>query len=157
MKLQDITQDQLTEFFLNDPPLCYLGVDDDTLAALYHDKKYPISELSFFQGVWENDVLVAVMRFEKFSELAVSCHTFLGTPFQGKGIGQKVKEVVYEYLRDTTPFTKAITMAPAPCIHVMKTVEACGFVKEGVLTNCVTWRTKVVDLHIYALEIKRGT
>lgn len=155
MYLKDVTQEQLTEFFINDPELCYLGLDDDTLSHLYHNKEYLMSPVSFYQGVFKDDVLAAVMKFEKFSELAVNCHMYLSSKYRSKGFGKEFKEAVYKYVVETTTCTKALMMAPDPCNHVKRAAKSWGFIQEGKLTNCIIWRTKTVDLYIYALDIKR--
>ena len=119
-----------------------------------------MSPNAIFKGIYEHDTcdtrkLVAIARFEKFSDLACNFHLYVHTWLQKQGVATRAKDLAYNYVRDTTNMTKVIVMPPAVCEHVIAAAISWGCEHEATLKNCMTWRNKPVDLHIYSLEIKR--
>ena len=155
MYLGDVTEEQMTEFFINDPKLCYMGLCDDDLNELYLNKRYAPHHTSYYQGIYEDDKLVAVIKFEKFSPITVNVHLYIQSSLHGKGKTIEITDLVCDYLRDTSGIQKVLIMAPRPCVHSCKAAEARGFKLEGTLTNGCIWRKEIVDILIYALDTKR--
>lgn len=155
MNIRDVAPEQMTAFFLSDPKLCYMGLCDEDLANLYYNKEYTPSDMAHYQGIYEEDSLIAVIKFEKFSIVAVNVHLYIKSSLHGKKKTIGITDLVCDYLRETTSMTKVLIMAPSSCEHSSKAALARGFVLEGTLTKACVWRQEVVDVLIYALEIKR--
>lgn len=155
MKTIDIDASIMTEFFINDPKLCYMGLCDDDLVTLHETKKYVPHPLSLYKGICEGDDLIAVIKFEKFSDTAVNIHLYISSKLHGKGKTIEITDLVCKYLKDTTDMKKVLIMTPRSCVHSCKAAEARGFILEGTITSGCLWRNKVEDVLIYALSIER--
>lgn len=147
---------KLTDFFINDPTLCYLGLSDEQLSYMYEHKEYNPDPMSYYLGCWEGKKLLAVIKSEKFTENAVNSHIYMSSKLHHKKMTTKIKDLYVQYLIDNTEMTKVLVMTPETCSHVIEPLNHWGFALEGVFTNAIVWRQKLVDLHIYATDLIRG-
>ena len=153
---ENITQDQMTEFFINDPALCYLGLADLDLHRLYETKQYYPRENTKYIGVLHDGKLVSLVCIELFTEQTLTVHFYIPTILQKKGLALRVQKLLYNYFYGKYPFIiKIVTPVPSPCEHVQRCAERFGMVLEGRITKCMKWRSELVDLLMYGLEIKR--
>jgi len=153
--LKDINEAQATEFFLNDPKLCYMGLSDMDMYELYYDKIYTFSPISCYQGVYRDDELIGMLRYEYFSEVAVVVHIYISAAKQGKGLNPEINKAVHKHLSEHTQAMKLITTVPEPCVHVQKAIAKLGFTYEGRVTDSYVWRQKTVDLLYYGCKLER--
>lgn len=155
--IEDLTDGQITEFFINDPLLCYIGLPDNELAALYYTKKFVPDVQSIFKGIFNGkNELICIVRYEQYTTIAVAVHFYLSSKEQKKGIALEIQKFLYDYFIETTDMLKVITMVPSSCEHVIKCAETFGMKLEGRLTKSIVWREEIVDLLCYGLELKRG-
>ncbi len=153
-EIKDVTHDVAAKFFKNDPKLAYLGCADDVLVELYHSESYSPNELSQLKGIYYDNRLIMLFKYEPFSQVAYNCHFYLSSSLHGTGIFNEVVKELKAWMKKEHPqITKILVMSPSSCIHVPAVVGKYGFIKEGHLTNAMIWRQQLVDLLIYSLEI----
>lgn len=166
MIIQDVTQEQMTEFFINDPALCYLGLSDLDLQRLYETKQYHPRENTKYLGLYTKDLqvvgdlqievnkLISLVCIELFTEQALTVHFYIPTDLQKKGLALEIQQFLFQYFLTTYPdIKKIITPVPSSCIHVQKSAEKFGMVVEGKITNCMKWRGEMVDLLFYTIPL----
>lgn len=152
--IKDVTHKEAAQFFLNDPKLAYLGCADDVLVELYHSQDYNPHELSRLKGIYYDNRLIMLFKYEPFSQVAYNCHFYLNSSMHGTGMFTEVVKFLKQYMRQQHPeVTKILVMSPSSCIHVPAVVTKYGFIKEGHLTNAIVWRQEICDLLIYSLEL----
>lgn len=155
MEIKDIDNIDLTEFFLSDFPLCYLGLSDLSLHQLKTTGKYELAPGSFALGIYnEENILVSSVIWNLFTESCINMHIYLRTKYQHTDMLDKIHEILYTWLKAHERIEKLIIMTPKPCIHVQKASEKHGFKLEGQLSNAIKWRQKTVDLLIYGYDLR---
>lgn len=154
-KIVDISQIELNEFFLNDPKLSYLGLPDLDLAYLYEKREFPIHPGIIHKGIFINNELVCVMKWEVFTAETGNFHMYVTSKLQKIGFTPELQKIIYQYFIDNTNFIKGIIMIPSTCEHVQRSAKNFGFKVEGRLTKAMRWRKELVDIIIYAIEFKR--
>ncbi len=155
MELRDIDEQQATEFFINDPALAYMGLSDNCMNELYYNKKYIFSPNSRYMGVFNEENMVGLFKYEAFSEVAIVGHMYVAYSFQKKGNNPAIWKTVHDYLVKNTEILKVITAVPEPCTHVQKAGEKIGFVLEGTIKKACVWRKEIVDLLFYSNDLNR--
>lgn len=165
---EDISQNEITEFFINDPALCYLGLADLDLHKLYETKQYALRENTKYLGLYNKDwqvvgdvkvevhKLLSVICLELFTEITLTAHFYVPTTLQNKGLALEIQKFLYQYFLDTYPeIVKVITPVPSACTHVQRSAERFGMKVEGCIKNCMKWRGELVDLLMYGIDLKR--
>lgn len=155
MELVPVTQEQLTEFFLSDPELCMQGLCDADLVALHQTKEYSRNTNSVYIGVKDNCDIIAILKYERFTELALNIHIYVHTWLQHKGTMVEIRNTILAYC-ENQPVEKLIIMAPEPCEHVIRAALRYGFVKEGQLSKVTKWRGLVVDLVLFGYHLREA-
>ena len=150
---EELTQEDLSTYFLDDPKLCWIGLPDSELAILYNENKYDMSTNSKYFGIMKNNELVCVVKYEMFSYLALCVHPYVSTKLRGKGLSKDIFDYIKKELIRMTGFKKVVITVPEPCVHVCKAIEKYGAVQEGRIKEIVLWRLKPVDLLFYRLEL----
>jgi hypothetical protein len=150
----DIPEEDIKQYFLDDPALCYQSLHDYKLVDLYERQEYKRYDEVSFIGAYLGEELVFLMNYTYFSDIAINMHVYLKTKYQHSPMYGEIQELLREYFLTNTKVIKVIAMSPAPCTHVQKTCERYGFKLEGTLKNALTWRQEVVDLYIYGLMLK---
>jgi hypothetical protein len=141
-------------FFLSDPKLCELSFHDSELDAIKLGHSYePSDPNAKFFGLFFEGNLGCVVRWERFTETAVSVHPYLLTVLQKQGVFGSLHGIIKDWFVRNTFFTKLVVFAPAPCVAVHKAAKTAGMVQEGLLTKTIKWRNELVDLHIYAFDL----
>lgn len=151
---EELTDEEITKFFLEDPRLCWMALPDNELHELYHNKVYKKGDNSKYFGLTAEDELFAVIKYEMFSQLALCVHPYMSSKHQGKGHIFNFRDVIGNYLIKTTGFKKFIFSVPEPCKHVVRTMEKYGAKLEGQIKNIIIWRQQPVDLLYYRLELE---
>jgi len=154
MRFSKVSQEEISEFFLADPELCQLGLQDCDLASLEKDKVFPYYPESYWLGVRIKDKLVSIVRIELFTPISVLCHIYVNSKYHKTGMLRKVKDTTVSHLQKTTEFRHIVVPVPATCSHVVGPLESFGFKKVGCMKNMIVWRGRAVDLLWYQLEIK---
>lgn len=157
MIVKDVAPQEMTDFFINDPALCYLGLPDLELHKLYETKQYHPRENSKYIGIYHKEKLISLVCIELFTELALTVHFYVPTILQKKGLALRIQKLLYTYFIETYPFIeRIITPVPSACDHVQRCAERFGMKVEGTITKCMKWRNERVDLLMYALDLKRN-
>lgn len=151
-----IDENEATEFFLSDPNLCWIGLPDNDLQSLYHNKKYIQQYNTVLVGIYDETGLMCVIRWEPFSQVIVSMHVYLATRYHHTGTLRKILHYIKPYFEDPKfPFLKAIIMHPSNVPHVGVALKATGFTYEGTLKDGIVWRQELVDLNFYSIELDK--
>lgn len=159
LEIKDVSPELVTEFYRRDPTLCYLGLPDEALANLMVDESYILYKdcPSYLWGVYINDNLICVIKYELFTSQTINLHIALCSYMHDSGAFQKVQQALKKHIIETTSYIKVIVMCPKTCTHIQKAAEAYGFVKEGQIPNCIVWRTELTDIIIYGLSVDRDS
>lgn len=153
IEIKTITIDQFNQFFKDDPALCYLGLSDQSLDYLYHNGTVIVPPDAIIYGVYIDNALSCCVQSDFWSDICTILHMYVPTTRQRKGVFRQVQELMQAYLKEHTNYRKALIYIPSACEHVIATAQAFGLRHEATITNCMTWRQKVVDLVIYGLEL----
>lgn len=153
MNFKELTDDEISDFIINDPKLVYMGFSDQELVTMYETKRYTPNPASTYIGIEEDNVLVCVLRWELFTHLTVSIHPYISSSLHGKGMLSKVYSFLYNHFLEDTIITKVIAFVTEPCTHAMKACEKHGFVQEGYISKCVTFRKELCGIYIYGLDL----
>jgi len=154
-ELKAVTPEIVSQFFLSDPKLVCLGLPDDEMTTLFQTGQYPCEDTNI-AGVYENDRLIALHKFEYFTAHAINVHFYLNSELHGT---DKLGQIFYfmkNHLEQNTNLMKVLFMVPSSCIHVQKAAEKFGLVKEGHITNVFVWRQEPCDIIIYGHDLERG-
>ena len=154
-KINPISIHEFQLFIKSDPNICFLGVHDAGLAALYAGGDYEIPPHSKLLGCFnENGDLVATSRYEMQSEIAINFHMYLATKYHHTGAARATQEAYRQYFMALNPaIRRAFLQVPAPCVQVINAALSFGCVQEGCLKNALTWREKATDLLIFGLDL----
>lgn len=151
------TIDEVSDFFLKDDKLSYIGLPDNDLVSLINTGKYVPNPISFYQGIYESDELITFVKIEYYTEVAANVHMYISSKLHGTGRSKEIGNFLIDWFTHHTDFHKLIVMAPDCCIPVHKTALKLGFKKEGHITKALRWRDKLVDILVFGLELdKRG-
>jgi predicted GNAT family acetyltransferase len=154
--LKTLTKERLTQFFLDDPKLICFGLSDDYIVNLYENKEYSLSENSKYLGFYDNNTLVGILKYELFTNIAICVHPYLSSKLHGKGKGQEIGMVTYNFIKEAYPtLTKILVICPESCPKVHAAVERFGMKLEGQLKDTIIWRKQTEDLRIYGMNIVR--
>lgn len=161
----NLSKEEVNNFFLSDPNLVYLSLADEEITSL-HTQQDLCNDGSRFVGLVEHNCLVGMLRYEHFSNSAVSVHPYLKTELHGscvsrslrkKGRMQEVKNLIVNYFKmpEMSYVTKILVMVPSPCLHIHNIMPSLGLALEGTLKKCCKWRTEPVDILIYSLNLNK--
>lgn len=154
-KIKEVLDSSITQFFIEDPALCYLGLPDDDLVNLYSKKEYIKHATSNYKGIYSNKQLVGILCYEYFTAYTLNVHFYVSTKLQKKSQATKVKLALKNYFIKKYPgVLKIVLTVPSSCGHVIAIAEHYGFKKEGHLTNCIRWRDNLADIFFYAKDLK---
>lgn len=143
----------LSDFFVNDPNLCYLGLPDDDLVNIYNTGEWKPRNTSYFLGVYKEDKLVCIFKYEYYTSIAMTFHGYLKSEYHHTGEFKKIKNALVNWLLDNTTIRKALVFAPDNCPHVHTAMQGIGMEKEGHIKNALIWRQKKVGLTVYGLDL----
>ena len=150
--LKGVSKEEVKEFFKNDLNLCYLGLGDQYLAQLYYNDVYACDKDAHMDGVYVDNELAAIFKYDYFSKICLNIHFYLKSKYHNTGMLRKMAEFIYPIAK-SRGITKMVTMVPHTCPHVLEAMEGLGWNKEGTITKCQEWRQKIVDLIIYGKEL----
>lgn len=152
MKIKEVTQEQLTQFFLEDPALVCLALGDEEIYHLHTKQEYPVNTFSRYTGVIENNQIIAIVRTEWFTPNATTIHIYVASRFHDTAKVQEIMVAIRQELKNVPQLKKIIIMTPASCEHVSKYAMRYGFKEEGRITDCIMWRQQLDDIRIFVLE-----
>lgn len=150
----DLTEQEISDFFMSDPRLAYLSLSDEDLHFMYNNKAYKVKENSAYGGVYENDKLILVFKWELFTSITITFHMYLLYDLHSTGVLSKIKDKLIDFFRESTSFQKALVPIPSCCTHVIKASEKMGFVHEATIKDSATWRKELVDILYYSIKLK---
>ncbi len=157
INIRDVSSQQITDFFLKDPNICYLGLPDEDLVDLYENKEYIPKENSIYKGVYDvDDTLLCIVKYELFTLVSISLHFYISSTIHRTQQSIRIRDLLYKHFCEETTMDKVILMVPHTCVHVQKAATAFGMTLEGRLTNSVKWRNEMADILLYGLELKRN-
>lgn len=154
LKLEEVTEQEATEYFLKDPELCYMALPDHDLVSLYNEKKWYKSPSSHLLGVKVDGELIFLMKYEFFTPVAINVHFYLKTKLRDTGIFKDIEKLIALWIYNQTTVRKVLAMTPITCPRIAHVCEKFGLKKEGHLTKTIKWRNEIVDLLIYGLDLE---
>ncbi len=154
-EFKDITEKEVTDFFLHDPNVCYLGLSDVDLHELYEDKIYRLKDNTIYKGIYLKDELISILKYEAFTQQTVNLHFYLSSKLHKKGYARGVEQAIYNYFIENTTAIKAILMTPQTCTQVQGPAIGFGMELEGRIKKAIVWRNELMDILIYGIELKR--
>ncbi len=154
LNIRPITDEQVTEFFLSDPALCFLGVSDYGLAELYEHKKYTRPPGTTVLGVGIGDDIALIINYTWFTEICINVHIYLHSQYHHTDMFSVLQQELKKYFLENTQVKKVISMSPSTCPHIHGACEKFGFVREGEIKNSMLWRQEIVDTVIYGLNLR---
>lgn len=155
LTVKNISNSEITQFFLNDPKLALLGLSDEELAVLHKTGQYLNTTNSILFGVFEDDRLITIVKYELFTTHAINFHMYVKSEYHHTDKILPISDFIRKTIKKTG-MLKAILTVPSPCEHIHKFVKKFGFKEEGRITNCYQWREQVVDLVLYGLNLQEG-
>lgn len=156
LNVKEIDENIATAFFLEDPALCYIALPDHDLVSLYQEKKWYKTNGSYLIGIYVEEELIFIMKYEFFTPIAVNVHFYLKSTLRNKGIFKDIQKLLKKWITNNTNIRKILAMSPKSCEMIAHVCEKFGFVKEGHLKNSIIWRNKIDDLLIYGLNLENN-
>jgi hypothetical protein len=154
IQIKNISEEEISKFFINDPQLVYLGLPDADLVSLFQEKKWYKSKLTNCVGVFDNNTLIFVFKYEFFTPVCLNGHFFMSSKYRHTGKFEEIVALLKDFVKTSYPqITKCIVMTPALCTHVPPTCQKFGFIQEGHIKECITWREQLTDLLIFGLKL----
>lgn len=155
MNFKELTEEEISDFIVNDPRLAYLGFADKELMYMYENKKYNLHDGSIYTGIEEDGKLICIIKWEYFTLNCISVHPYISSHYHGKGLSRKIGQFMQEQLSKNTAIVKVVSFIMEPCEHAVRAAVACGFKLEGHITNCTHWRQELTGVYIYGVDINR--
>ncbi|CAB4120947.1 hypothetical protein UFOVP1_48 [uncultured Caudovirales phage] len=153
--IKEIPQQELNEFFLQDPVLCIQGLPDHKLVDLHEKKEYIKDDISNILGVYYEEHLIFIFVYNYFTDICINVHFYLSTKHQSTAVFECIQKELREYLLEHVPkVTKIIAMTPGCCKHIQGACLKFGFTKAGHIEQAMTWRNQIEDILIYSLNLK---
>ena len=152
--MKEITLQAASEFFLNDPELCLLGLHDSDLVALQETKLLQDRSNSKWYKIGNN---LATVRMEPKSDTNIFVHVYISSEHRAKGLLRFIYVDIVNYLLNNTKYAIISVPVPKSCTHVLKAVEALNFDLKKVIPKSLTWRNKKVDLLHFEREITHAS
>lgn len=143
--------DIVKEFFLDDPKLAYLSLPDGALVDLANNK-YAVNSNERLIGLYLDNKLIAVGRYESFTDCAVTYHLYINSALHGTSVLDEINKIAHEYLKELN-YKTAIVFTPSSCVHVHKAAEKRGYVLVGNIPSSQIWRQQLVDTLIYSKDL----
>lgn len=151
MKYKELTQEEISDFLMNDPNLAYMGLPDTDLIYMYEHKEYMPHPGSMYIGIEKDDELIGILKWEYFSDVSITVHPYISSKHQNKGLAKEMAIFVKEQLMKDTKVKKILAFIMEPCEPAIRAVKACGFRQEGFITKCTIWRNELVGIYIFGL------
>lgn len=140
---------------MSDPKLAYLSLSDEELYQLHKTGEYPIEDTSLYTGLAEDDKLVAILKWEWFSSVALNMHLYLRSELHHTGLLGRIYAFLYGHFKENTNIQKLLFMVPESCEHVHGAAKKYNLVQEGRIKKCCKWRNELNDVLIYSIDIDR--
>lgn len=157
LTVSDVTQDEITAFFLSDLNLLILGVSDEEIHLFRTTGQYPMSPSSNYLGIRSSEgELMAVVKYEWFTTHCANFHMYVQSKLHGTPKVTELCNLIRQHFEEMEYAHKVILMVPSTCEHVIKFAPKHGWVKEGCITKCYFWRQQPVDLVIFGLNLKEN-
>lgn len=151
--IEYISADRAAQFFLNDPKLCLLGLADKELISLVeHGQVDELSKQSFWQAVFKDGEIVAVIKSEELNPTDLIVHIYVASKLHGK---HALRSIADDFIASTC-YKKIVVPVPSCCDHVLRTLGPLGFKRTSVMSQAILWREKKVDLIIYEKAVSNG-
>lgn len=154
MKFKQLNEQEISDFIINDPKLAYMGFSDTELTAMYQNKKYPLAPGSYYVGIEDDKELIAILKWEAFTEITLNIHLYIASKYHGKGVLKDVYKFLYSHFLKETNIKKLLIMSPDCCPHTCKAAVKMGFKLQAQLANTMMWRQQLVGINIYSLDIE---
>lgn len=154
--VRELSQNEIKDFFINDPTLCAMGLPDSDVLYIEQNNDYYFPEGSTGVGIFDNDELICVFRYDPYTPIAVNVHIYLKSSLQGKHLTYSYGGILVRYVLANLPHvSKIVIHCPKTCETTWKVIQHGGMKLEGVQKNAMVWRGQVTDLLIFGKEIKQ--
>lgn len=152
--IKEITNEEAYQFFISEPALTWLGFSDDFIVQLYEHHMFDPGPYSNIRGIYLDDILIMVFKYEFYSKVALNTHYYLSRLLHKRGVFEKVVACLNTWIKEQYPSIKKIlVMSPSACEHIPAIVKKYGFIEEARIKDVVVWRKEICDNVIYSLEL----
>jgi RimJ/RimL family protein N-acetyltransferase len=148
-----LNRDRISAFFFGDPKLVYLGCTDETMFEMFQKGEYNLLPDSQYVGIEENNKLIAVVRYEYFTDQCVSMHMFMNSEFHVTDKPTQAVNLLKTFIKEDLEIDKVILIVPSSCVHIHKFATRHGFEQEGCIKKSCKWRQEMADLVIYGMSL----
>lgn len=147
--------DQIRDFMLQ-PVIRDVVLTDEELAA-YEAGEYCSGDWSEYLGIFSEDELVGVIKYEMMTTITARIHPYLMPAYFKAWITDKetISKGNHWFAENTTAH-KFVVQTPQCCTKVMTCLHKAGYELEGILTGGIIWRGKVENLIFMSKFIERG-
>lgn len=154
LSIREISKEEIVTFFTNDPKLAFKSLADEILDYMYHGKDIEFHRNSNVLGLFINDELIVIFKYQHFSNVAVNVHLYIATKARSKEFFNGVFQFLKAWVKEKHPHVcKAVVITPSTCKHVLKLLPKYGFKLEGTIEKAMKWRLEIVDIHILGMEL----
>ncbi len=155
MEIKRISCKTFCNYLKKDPNLCYMALPDEALDYLYHTGYWKQPVGTKILGIYKDKELICCVRYSKYTHVAADMHFYLATHLHKTGTLRKIQERLRLYFQEKEKWaSKVFIFSPSSCLHVHQALISIGFKPEGCLTKCLLWRQEIVDILIFAQNIK---
>lgn len=154
MDFKELTEQEISDFIVNDPGLVYMGFTDKELMYMYENKKYLLHPQSHYIGIVKDEVLIGILKWEYFTDVAITVHPYISTNYQGKGLAKEMSRFVTEHLLKNTEIKKVMAFIGDSCEPAIRAVKACGFFQEAFIDKCQVWRQQLGGVYVFSLNLE---
>lgn len=152
----------------------FLKWHNDTELRNYIGGAFPFAEETFLNiikqeptdnpsnvwfGVCQSEKLIGIAGLHniKYIQNNAEISFFVGDKkFRGKGYGAAIVDLLKHYAFETIGLHRVYARIYSGNLRSIRTLEKCGFMKEGVLHEANYWNGNYRDINIYAI-INSGT
>ncbi len=154
--IQEVTQQEASDFFFSDPKLALLGLSDEEMACMLRDGFYKLHDGStYFKVIDSSGAILSIVKYEWFTTHCINFHMYIKSELHHTIAVKEITDLIAQYGRDHPKMMKAIIMVPSSCGQVHTFAPKYGWKQEGRIKKCYKWREQIVDIVIYGLDLTK--
>lgn len=163
LTVSDVTPEQITQFYLIDPKLCKMSLPDHQLKSLMETGEYISDEGDTYLGVYLQDELVALFRYEPVfrndDPKNIWIHVYIHSWLHGVDFRRDVQLVLVDWFLEHTLVKRVNMQVPMCCKHVQDSIDLDDkWSRDGIIPKEESiWRGEPMEFIIYTMELKHGS
>lgn len=108
---------------------------------------------SQYMGIVFKDDLVAVVKYERFSEFSIQIHPYLKPTYWHSNFIHIINREIETFFRDAGELS-LIVICPEDATHAIKTSKKVGYKECGCIRNAVNWKGKMNSLMMLQKDLQ---